>query len=169
MRTKVKRIFERTTKDYLTLSDIKKQLKITNKKDDSYQEKCRQLTSALKALVAEKYLISDNNNRFYKHTNSQKLSLESCIFEMLSKKGYVKASDLATMHQEFDVNTINTTLRKLELEGKLYNDNLQYIAFPSNFSYNSCALFTVFTIISIFFCFDNSFIFFKSNSFSSIN
>ncbi len=133
MRTKVKRIFERTTKDYLTLSDIKKQLKITNKKDDSYQEKCRQLTSALKALVAEKYLISDNNNRFYKHTNSQKLSLESCIFEMLSKKGYVKASDLATMHQEFDVNTINTTLRKLELEGKLYNDNLQYIAFPSNF------------------------------------
>ena len=130
MRKKIKKIFERTTKDYLTLSDIKKQLKMTNKKDD-YQEKCFQLSSALEALIAENYLTPDDNNRFYKSNKSRKLSIESNIFEMLEKNGFFKVSDITTMHK--DINTINNTIKKLELEGKIYNDNFKYVPFPSNF------------------------------------
>ena len=64
MREKLERIFERTDKEYLTLSDIKKQLKIS-KKHDNYAQKCADLSDALNALISENYLVPDDFNRFF--------------------------------------------------------------------------------------------------------
>ena len=132
MREKLERIFERTDKEYLTLSDIKKQLKIS-KKHDNYAQKCADLSDALNALISENYLVPDDFNRFYKGSLPNKKPLNACIMDLIDKKGSITIDEITTEVKEYDKDAISESLKTLELEGKLYSENKHYIAFPSNF------------------------------------
>ena len=132
MREKLERIFERTDKEYLTLSDIKKQLKIS-KKHDNYAQKCADLSDALNALISENYLVPDDFNRFYKGSLPNKKPLNACIMDLIDKKGSITIDEITTEVKEYDKDAISESLKTLELEGKLYCENEHYIAFPSNF------------------------------------
>ena len=132
MREKLERIFERTDKEYLTLSDIKKQLKIS-KKHDNYAQKCADLSDALNALISENYLVPDDFNRFYKGSLPNKKPLNAYIMDLIDKKGSITIDEITTEVKEYDKDAISESLKTLELEGKLYSENKHYIAFPSNF------------------------------------
>ena len=132
MRKKLEKIFARTTKEYLTLSDIKKQLRI-NKKNKDYAQKCLELNEALQELISANHLISDGNNRFYKGNLPKKKTIAEEITNLISEKGSLSFSDIVSNLKNFTSDEIATTLKKLELEGKLYNVDKLYIPFPSNF------------------------------------
>lgn len=142
MKEKLIRIFERTDKEYLTLSEIKKQLNISKKSDkkqlktgqkrDDYAKKCADLSEALNSLISENYLVPDDCNRFYKGSLPNKKSLNACIMDLIAEKGSITINDLAKL-KEYDASAIVNALKTLELEGKLYCENEHYIAFPSNF------------------------------------
>ncbi len=132
MRKKLEKIFARTTKEYLTLSDIKKQLRI-NKKNKDYAQKCLELNETLQELISANHLISDGNNRFYKGNLPKKKTIAEEITNLISEKGSLSFSDIVSNLKNFTSDEIATTLKKLELEGKLYNVDKLYIPFPSNF------------------------------------
>lgn len=142
MKEKLIRIFERTDKEYLTLSEIKKQLNISKKSDkkqlktgqkrDDYAKKCADLSEALNSLISENYLVPDDCNRFYKGSLPNKKPLNTCIMNLITEKGSITINNLTKL-KEYDASAIADALKTLELEGKLYCENEHYIAFPSNF------------------------------------
>ena len=142
MKEKLIRIFERTDKEYLTLSEIKKQLNISKKSDkkqlktgqkrDDYAQKCADLSEALNSLISENYLVPDDCNRFYKGSLPNKKPLNTCIMNLITEKGSITINNLTKL-KEYDASAIADALKTLELEGKLYCENEHYIAFPSNF------------------------------------
>ena len=132
MREKLKRIFERTDKEYLTLSEIKKQLKI-NKKHDNYAQKCADLSEALNVLISEQFLVPDDSNRFYKGSLPKEKTLSACIMDLINKYGSITIDELLKELKEHDKQIVSDTLKTLELEGKLYNEGKHYMIFPSNF------------------------------------
>ena len=133
MKDKLIKIFERSDKEYLTFSHIKKILKI-NKKDSNYDQKCHELNEALNELVASGYLQMDCNNRFYKGSIPNKVALCDQILELLQKKSIISLNDLTMHFKDITSDELSTVLHKLELDGKIYNVSPNhYTSFPSNF------------------------------------
>ncbi len=135
MREKLKRIFERTDKDYLTLATIKKLLKI-NKKDgkEKYEKKCHDLIMALTDLINEGYIKAGDSNRFYKRNFMKSETLESKIMSVLEAKGAFTLKELTNVLKNYPITAIEKKLESLELEGKIFcNAYNRYEAFPSNF------------------------------------
>lgn len=133
MKERLRYLFSNLKSEYITYSDLKKQLKI-NKKKSNYETKVAELKSALDELVANNEIMCDEFNRYYKGAYAKKENLYFKILHMFRENESITLNEICQNLPKVSKDEINAILYNLQLDGKIYNTTPNcYILFPSNF------------------------------------